>query len=100
MRRLDHESALRKLLPACETRNLGIVVGPYNSGLLAGGTHFEYQFAPQAMIDRVARIKEACARFDVDIRAAALQFSLAYPAVAGIIQAQAVRRASTKIMRR
>jgi D-threo-aldose 1-dehydrogenase len=83
---LDHQSALRKLLPACETRNLGIVVGgPYNSGLLAGGTHFEYQLAPQAMIDRVAHIREVCAEFGVDIRAAALQFSLAHPAVAGII---------------
>jgi D-threo-aldose 1-dehydrogenase len=83
---LDQEAALRKLLPACEARNLGIVVGgPYNSGLLAGGTHFEYQLAPQAMIDRVARIREVCVQFGVDIRAAALQFSLAHPAVAGII---------------
>lgn len=83
---LDHATALEKLMPLSVERGVGIVVGgPYNSGLLAGGTHYEYQKAPQAMIDRVAQIKAICARFGVDIRAAALQFSLAHPAVAGII---------------
>jgi D-threo-aldose 1-dehydrogenase len=83
---LDHETALGKLMPACESRGLGIVVGgPYNSGLLAGGEHFEYQKAPQAMIERVERIKLICEWFNVDIKSVALQFSLAHPAVAGII---------------
>lgn len=83
---LDHATALDKLMPASVERGLGIVVGgPYNSGLLAGGTHYEYQKAPQHMIDRVARIKALCERFGVDIRAVALQFSLAHPAVAGVI---------------
>jgi D-threo-aldose 1-dehydrogenase len=83
---LDHEAALNKLMPACQARGLGIVVGgPYNSGLLAGGAHFEYQLASQAMIDRVTQIKQVCAQFGVDIRAVALQFSLAHPAVAGVI---------------
>lgn len=83
---LDHASALEKLMPAAQARGLGIIVGgPYNSGLLAGGTHYEYQKAPQAMIDRVARIRAICSRYGVDIRAAALAFSLAHPAVAGVI---------------
>ncbi|CAD6529944.1 aldo/keto reductase [Paraburkholderia sabiae] len=83
---LDHTAALEKLMPAAAERGLGIIVGgPYNSGLLAGGTHYEYQKAPQTMIDRVAQIKAICERFGVDIRAVALQFSLAHPAVAGVI---------------
>ena len=83
---LDHAAALEKLMPAAAERGLGIIVGgPYNSGLLAGGTHYEYQKAPQTMLDRVAQIKAVCERFGVDIRAVALQFSLAHPAVAGVI---------------
>lgn len=83
---LDHASALEKLMPAAQARGLGIIVGgPYNSGLLAGGTHYEYQKAPQAMIDRVEQIKAICLHYGVDIRAAALAFSLAHPAVAGVI---------------
>ncbi len=37
------------------------------------------------MIARVERIKAICARHGADIRAVALQFSLAHPAVAGVI---------------
>ncbi|WP_106477326.1 aldo/keto reductase [Phytohalomonas tamaricis] len=83
---LDHDNALENLLPECEKRGAGVVVGgPYNSGLLAGGEHFDYQKAPQEMIDKARRIKEICDRFEVDIKAAALQFSMAHPAVAAII---------------
>jgi D-threo-aldose 1-dehydrogenase len=36
---LDHEEALARLMPEAERLGLGIVVGgPYNSGILAGGT--------------------------------------------------------------
>ena len=44
---LDHDRALQRLLPAAAEQNVDIVVGgPYSSGILAGGTHFEYQEAP------------------------------------------------------
>ncbi|OLL32370.1 D-threo-aldose 1-dehydrogenase [Burkholderia sp. SRS-W-2-2016] len=83
---LDHAAALDKLMPAAQQRGLGIIVGgPYNSGVLAGGTHYEYQSAPQAILDRVQQINAICAQFGVDIRAVALAFSLAHPAVAGVI---------------
>ena len=53
---LDHAGALERLMPESAARGLGIIVGgPYNSGVLAGGTHYEYQPATQAMLDRVAR---------------------------------------------
>ncbi|AJC21749.1 aldo/keto reductase [Pandoraea pulmonicola] len=83
---LDHANALERLMPLALERGLGIIVGgPYNSGVLAGGTHFEYQPAPPEMLARVARIREFCEQFGVDIRSVALQFSLAHPAVAGAI---------------
>ncbi|OHV12157.1 aldo/keto reductase [Kushneria phosphatilytica] len=83
---LDHANALTNLLPECERRGVGLVVGgPFNSGLLAGGEHFEYQPAPAEMIERTRRLRDICERFGVDIRAAALQFSNAHPAVASVI---------------
>ncbi len=83
---LDHADALRTLMPASTARGLGIVVGgPYNSGILAGGTHYEYQQATPEILTRVDALRAVCAEFNVDIRAAALQFSLAHPAVAAVI---------------
>jgi len=83
---LDHADALRTLMPASAARGLGIVVGgPYNSGILAGGTHYEYQQATPEILARVDALRAVCAEFNVDIRAAALQFSLAHPAVAAVI---------------
>ncbi|MEO6918453.1 MAG: aldo/keto reductase [Collimonas sp.] len=83
---LDHQHGLEQLMPACTERGLGIVVGgPYNSGILAGGDHFEYQKATPEMIARVGHMKTIATRFNVDIKAVALQFSLAHPAVAAVI---------------
>lgn len=83
---LDHADALRALMPASVERGLGIVVGgPYNSGILAGGSHYEYQQATPDILARVDALRAVCADFNVDIRAAALQFALAHPAVAAVI---------------
>lgn len=83
---LDHERALQRLMPKIVDRGLGIVVGgPYNSGALVGGSHFEYAPAPPAILDKVARINALCAKFGISIKAAGLQFSLAHPAVAAVI---------------
>ncbi|KUN31386.1 D-threo-aldose 1-dehydrogenase [Streptomyces corchorusii] len=83
---LDHERALQRLLPAAAEQNVDIVVGgPYSSGVLAGGTHFEYQQAPADIVAKVERIKALAARHGVGIKAAALQFSLAHPATVAAI---------------
>ncbi|KVD95459.1 D-threo-aldose 1-dehydrogenase [Burkholderia stagnalis] len=83
---LDHERALQRVMPAASAQNVGIVVGgPYSSGVLAGGTHFEYQKASPEIIAKVERIKAIAARYDVPIKAAALQFSMAHPATAAVI---------------
>jgi D-threo-aldose 1-dehydrogenase len=83
---LDHELALQRLMPACEAKKVDIVVGgPYSSGVLAGGRHFEYAPAGPEIMAKVQKIKEVCDRFAVSIKAAALHFCLAHPASAAVI---------------
>ena len=83
---LDHERALERVMPAAVKNNMDIVVGgPYSSGVLAGGTHFEYQKASPEIIEKVNKMKNLANRHGISIKAAALQFSLANPAVAAVI---------------
>ncbi|MEU3607476.1 aldo/keto reductase [Streptomyces sp. NPDC035033] len=83
---LDHEHALTRLLPMAQEQGVDMVVGgPYSSGILAGGTHFEYQQAPAEIIERVGKLKALADEHDISIKAAALQFSLAHPASAAVI---------------
>jgi D-threo-aldose 1-dehydrogenase len=79
---LDH-TAVPKLLPACVARGVKVVIGgPFNSGLLAGGTTFNYETAPTEIAARAQAMGRVCARHGVDLKAAALQFVVAHPAVA------------------
>jgi len=83
---LDHELSLERLLPACAAKQVDIVVGgPYSSGVLAGGNHFEYVPAAPQVLAKVQKIKVLCEKFGIPIKAAALQFSLAHPASAAVI---------------
>ncbi|MFJ6931624.1 aldo/keto reductase [Streptomyces nigra] len=83
---LDHDRGLQRLLPAAEAQSVDVVVGgPYSSGVLAGGQHFEYQKAPAEVLAKVDRIKALAERYGIPIKAAALQFSLAHPATVAAI---------------
>lgn len=83
---LDHERALQRLLPAAAERDVDIVVGgPYSSGILAGGSHFEYGEAPAHIVEKVGVIKALAQEHGIGIKSAALQFVLAHPAVAAVI---------------
>jgi len=80
------------LLDRCLKTGTSIIAGgPYNSGLLAGGTRrrgalrYDYGEAPQHVLDRVRRIETFCDRHEVPIGAAALQFPLGHPAVASVL---------------
>lgn len=83
---LDH-SALPELLPECQRRGVRVALGGlFNSGLLATGTRqgtptFNYAPAAQAWVQRTARIEAVCGAHGVPLRAAALQFAAAHPAV-------------------
>ncbi|MUL74958.1 aldo/keto reductase [Mycolicibacterium sp. CBMA 226] len=83
---LDHEHALQRLMPAAEKQGVDIVVGgPYSSGILAGGAHFEYRKAPPEIEAKVQALRTIAARHGVHLKAAALQFSLAHPASVAVI---------------
>ncbi|HIM60075.1 MAG TPA: aldo/keto reductase [Dehalococcoidia bacterium] len=86
---LDH-SGLSEFLPACVERNVKITVGgPYNSGILARDLSkpvtFDYEQAPDILLDRARKLTAICVAHGVDLKAAALQFVLAHPAVATAI---------------
>nr|HMQ58832.1 aldo/keto reductase [Rhizobiaceae bacterium] len=68
----------------------GIVLGgPYNSGILATGpkpgANYNYDPAPQDILDRVARIQAVCERHGVRLIEAALNFPLLHPSVVSVI---------------
>ena len=86
---LDH-SALPELLPQCLARGVRIALGgAFNSGILATGTRgtggegvtFNYAPAARQWLERTAQIESVCEAHGVPLRAAALQFPLAHPAV-------------------
>jgi D-threo-aldose 1-dehydrogenase len=83
---LDHELALQRLVPMAAEKKVDMVIGgPYSSGILAGGAHFEYRKAPPEIVSKVERIKAICERHGVPVKAAAIQFVLANPASAAVI---------------
>ncbi|SDZ77666.1 D-threo-aldose 1-dehydrogenase [Thalassobacillus cyri] len=83
---LQHEKALQRMMKKAEEKNVDIVVGsPYNSGVLLGGDHYNYEKAPQEIIEHVNKLKEIGQQYDVPLKAAALQFSTSHPAVRAVI---------------
>jgi D-threo-aldose 1-dehydrogenase len=83
------QTANAELLPLCRELGVGVVVGGvFNSGILAiprQGATYDYAPAPAALVDRAARIAGICARHDVPLPAAALQFPLAHPAIGCVL---------------
>ena len=81
--------ALRRILPLCEERRIGVVVAaPYASGYLADPSRaatYLYAPAPPEIVAKADRLRAICAEHGVPLAAAALQFPLAHPAVATVI---------------
>jgi D-threo-aldose 1-dehydrogenase len=78
--------AAEELLPLCEERGIDVVAGGvFNSGVIAGGSTFDYAAAPPEVVERVQRLRETCARHDVPLEAAAVQFPLRHPAVTSVL---------------
>jgi D-threo-aldose 1-dehydrogenase len=75
-----------ELLPLCEEKGITVIAGGvFNSGVIVGGTTFDYRTAAPEVVARVARLREACERHDVPLPAAAVQFPLRHPAVATVL---------------
>lgn len=84
------QSALPVFMAECVRRGTRVAIGgPYNSGILARDldkpVSFDYEPAPGQLVEKARAIKAVCDRHGVDLKAAALQFVLAHPAVATAI---------------
>jgi D-threo-aldose 1-dehydrogenase len=87
---LLEQPALSELLPLCAEQGIAVFnAGVFNSGILATGAgpgaRYEYQEAPPEVRQRVERLYDACDRYQVSVKAAALQFPLGHPAVTTLL---------------
>ncbi len=88
---LLEQPALDEVIPACRAAGVGIVAaGVFNTGLLAtpnphSGDRYEYDAAPDGLLERARRLAEICARHGVALPEAALQFPLREPAVRCVV---------------
>ncbi|MFI6511166.1 aldo/keto reductase [Streptosporangium sp. NPDC050855] len=83
------QGALDELLPLCLENGIGINAGGVlNSGILADpspGATFDYVPASAERLRQARAVAEVCARHDVPLIAAALQFPTAHPAIGSIL---------------
>ncbi|MEV7991747.1 aldo/keto reductase [Streptomyces sp. NPDC086077] len=83
------QSALTDLLPAARERGTAVVIGgAFNSGLLAEprrGATYDYAAATGELVERALRLKAVAERHGTTLRAAALAFCAAHPAVTGVL---------------
>lgn len=83
---LLEDSASQTLLPLCQERGVTVLAGAvFNSGILAGGTYYNYGPAPDDVLDRVRRLTEICSTYAVPLPAAALRYVLRHPAIAAVV---------------
>lgn len=87
---LLEQEALETFLPLCEEKGIGLVIGgAYNSGILATGpkpgAFYNYEIAPQEILDRVTAIEAVCSSHGVRLVDAAFRFPLHHPAVVSVI---------------
>lgn len=87
---LLEQEALETFLPLCEEKGIGLVIGgAYNSGILATGpkpgAFYNYEVAPQEILDRVTAIEAVCSSHGVRLVDAAFRFPLHHPAVVSVI---------------
>lgn len=83
---LLEQTSLDPFMTTCLKRGASVVVGgPFNSGILVGGSTWNYAKAPEDVVRRVAAIETVCKEFSVPLPAAALQFPLTHPAVCNVL---------------
>jgi D-threo-aldose 1-dehydrogenase len=81
-------------MPRCAARGVRVCIGgPFNSGILATGpkpadgrtVYFNYAPASAEILARAAAIEAVCRAHGVSLKAAALQFPRAHPAVISVV---------------
>jgi D-threo-aldose 1-dehydrogenase len=84
------QGALTTLFPVCLARNIAIILGGiYNSGILAdpyGAAKFNYEDADPTLLARARELDMLCKQHGSALKAAAIQFALANPAVTVALQ--------------
>lgn len=79
------QGALDALFPVCAAKSIDILLGGiYNSGILANPhttAKFNYQDADPALVARALELDALCRKHGTELKAAALQFCMAHPAV-------------------
>jgi D-threo-aldose 1-dehydrogenase len=80
------QSAAAELLPLCLERGVRVIAaGVFNSGLLAGGTTYDYAPAAPELVERAREIAATCARHGVSLADAALAYPRRHPAVTAVL---------------
>lgn len=83
------ERAGAALLDEAATRGVGVVIGGvFNSGLLVDpkpSSTYNYLAVPPEVLEEALRLKGICERYEVPLRAAALQFAQRHPAVRSVL---------------
>ncbi|MEX1181496.1 MAG: aldo/keto reductase [Cucumibacter sp.] len=83
---LLEQTALSPFLETCVKRKVSVICGgPFNSGILVGGTTWNYAKAPKRVVDKVRAIEAICTEFGVPLPAAALQFPIRHQAIATVL---------------
>ena len=84
------QGALTTLFPVCRAKGIGIILGGiYNSGILAdprAGAKFNYEDADPALVARALALEALCRKHGTELKAAAVQFCMAHPAVTVALQ--------------
>ena len=88
---LVEQSALLSAIPMAQRNGMEVVAaGVLNSGLLvenypSSGSRYEYGPVPPAVLEKARRIAAVCARLEIDLPTAAMQYPLTVPGVTSIV---------------
>jgi D-threo-aldose 1-dehydrogenase len=87
---LLEQEPIHEYLPLCLEKKISVFLGGvFNTGILATGSipeaRYQYRPAPPEIMEKTRRIEAVCAQHGVALKAAALQFPLAHPAIRSLV---------------
>jgi D-threo-aldose 1-dehydrogenase len=83
---LDKTAFTSGFLDTCVRRGVSVLAGGvFNSGFLAGGSHYAYGAANPAHVEAREALLNICRRHEVELPAVALQFTGAHPAITSVV---------------
>jgi D-threo-aldose 1-dehydrogenase len=87
---LLEQGAIDSLFPICRAKQISILIGGvFNSGILADpyaqSPHYNYSPADEKLIAKARQLDAVCRRYNVPLKAAAIQLPVAHPVVAAVL---------------